>query len=131
MRDVFLLCSPGSCNWRSTPSGLFTVGSTDSLCRWTDPSDGAKERFFRNDLGLILDRDPQGGILGDLSTLLQFFVVFNGRDNFPVFLGLPSIPGPIGRSVERGFTHTALNVVSVIGWFAGYRAEYPEYTPGL
>jgi quercetin dioxygenase-like cupin family protein len=33
---------------------------------WTDSADGEKAIFFRNVVGLILDRDPAGGILGNL-----------------------------------------------------------------
>jgi hypothetical protein len=72
---------------------------------WTDPDDGQKEVFFRNILGIILDSDPNAGMLGNIWMLWSLFVVFNELDNYPALLRLPKVLGPLGRDLERRFTH--------------------------
>jgi len=107
-------------------------GKVDLIIKeFTDPADGNKERFFRNLTGVIGDREAAGGLLANIATVGQLFVLFHGHDNYPALLRLPSSMGPLGRAVERGFTISVLWSVATLGWFAGWRSEYPEYTPGL
>ena len=76
-----------------------------------------------------MDRNPNGGIGGNIWTLWSLFVVFHGLDNYPVLLRMPKALGSIGRGMERVLTHAVLMVAAVLGWFVGLRKEYLEYTP--
>ncbi|PMD60695.1 uncharacterized protein K444DRAFT_588701 [Hyaloscypha bicolor E] len=93
---------------------------------WTDPADGEKAIFFRNVVGLILDRDPAARTLQNLRTAWNLFVVFWEWDNFPRFVKMPRLWG-LGNSVERGVTWAILGSAALIGRWVGVRGTYEEY----
>jgi quercetin dioxygenase-like cupin family protein len=93
---------------------------------WTDPADGEKAIFFRNVVGLILDRDPAAGTLQNLRTAWNLFVVFWEWDNFPRFVKMPRLWG-LGNSVERRVTWAILGTAALIGRWVGVRGAYEEY----
>lgn len=70
---------------------------------WTSPGDGEKPLFFRNVVGIILDRDPNAGLLANLWTAWGLMVVFWEWDNFPRFVKMPKL-GELGRVLERGMS---------------------------
>jgi hypothetical protein len=102
--------------------------SIDLLVKeWTSPPDFAKEMFFRNLLGVVMDRQP--GFLGNIQTLLAIFVVMNEHDNYPVFVKGPSFLGSGAESlVRRAFTYSILGTVAFLGRLCGFKSTYPEYT---
>jgi hypothetical protein len=70
---------------------------------WTSPGDGEKPLFFRNVVGIILDRDPNAGLLAKLWMAWGLMVVFWEWDNFPRFVKMPKL-GELGRVLERGMS---------------------------
>jgi len=93
---------------------------------WTDPADGEKGIFFRNVVGLILDRDPSAGILGNLWLAWSLFVVFWEGDNFPRFVKMPKLWG-LGKVLERGVASGVLGLAKGLGRWVGVRGTYEEY----
>ncbi|KAE9382149.1 hypothetical protein N431DRAFT_393963 [Stipitochalara longipes BDJ] len=93
---------------------------------WTDPADGEKAIFFRNVVGLILDRDPYVGILGNLWMAWNLFVVFWEWDNFPRFVKMPKLWG-VGKVLERCVTWGILGLAAGVGRWLGVRGAYEEY----
>lgn len=75
------------------------------IMEWTEPSDGAKEVFFRNMLGVIIDRET--GLLGNIKLLLSLFVVMQGHDNYPVFIKGPAL---FGRTVQSSIRRTTTRI---------------------
>ena len=102
-------------------------GDVDLIIKeWTDHADGEKAIFFRNVVGLILDRDPAAGTLQNLRTVWNLFVVFWEWDNFPRFVKMPRLWG-LGNSVERRVTWAILGMAALIGRWVGVRGAYEEY----
>lgn len=93
---------------------------------WTDPADGEKPIFLRNVVGLILDRDPDAGLLGNLRTAWGLFVVFWEWDNFPRLVRMPKLWG-VGRVLERVVTWGILGFAAALGRWFGVRGGYEEY----
>ncbi|KAI9150400.1 hypothetical protein HJFPF1_10166 [Paramyrothecium foliicola] len=111
----------------NTPEGAASKDVELRVKEWTDPPDFAKEIFFRNMLGVIIDR--QTGIWGNLKALLSIFVIMNEHDNYPVFANGPSFLGPAAQSfIRRKFTYATLGVISFIGRSLGFKGTYDEYT---
>ncbi|CAH0050756.1 unnamed protein product [Clonostachys solani] len=98
------------------------------IMEWTEPSDGAKETFFRNMLGVIIDREA--GILGNIKLLLSLFVVMQRYDNYPVFIKGPTLFGKtVQSSIRRTTTYVVRGGIALVGRLFGLKATYPEYTP--
>jgi hypothetical protein len=93
---------------------------------WTSPADGEKPLFFRNVVGIILDRDPNAGLLANLWMAWSLMVVFWEWDNFPRFVKMPKLRG-VGRVLERGISWGVLGVAAEVGWWVGVRGAYVEY----
>jgi hypothetical protein len=95
---------------------------------WTRPADGDKEVFFRNILGVLIDREA--GLLGNVKLLLALFVVMDAHDNYPVVVRGPGFLGERARSlVRRGVTYSVLGGLGVLGRLLGFEGSYAEYTP--
>lgn len=99
---------------------------------WTDPSDGEKERFFRNLFSAIRDltssspsaRPPVGvHVFVPLEWWigLQVMVISAAFDNYPVLCW----EGTSGRALSR----VCLLFLAFVGRVCGLQAEYAEYTP--
>lgn len=96
---------------------------------WTDPRDGAKEVFFRNVNGLILDADADdddddrrsGGTWSGALLKLDLWNLFWRADNYPVVLGSP---GWLGTTATRAL----MGVAVTLGWVLGCRGVYEEYS---
>ncbi|KAI2617603.1 hypothetical protein GGS26DRAFT_401145 [Hypomontagnella submonticulosa] len=95
---------------------------------WTEPKDGAKEVFFRNLNGLILDaaagerRGKEGkgvSAWGEAILTLELWNLFWRADNYPVTLG----PGWVGRVATRVMMGAAV----ALGWVVGCCGVYEEY----
>ncbi|CAG9949861.1 unnamed protein product [Clonostachys rosea f. rosea IK726] len=98
------------------------------IMEWTEPSDGAKEVFFRNMLGVIIDRET--GLLGNIKLLLSLFVVMQGHDNYPVFIKGPALFGrTVQSSIRRTTTYVVRGGIALAGRLFGLKATYHEYTP--
>ncbi|KAI1073649.1 hypothetical protein F5B20DRAFT_597323 [Whalleya microplaca] len=95
---------------------------------WTDPRDGAKEAFFRNLNGLILDAAAAGPRSWEARTLgLELAAVFWRLDNWPIVLGEAwSWPG----WVHAVATRAVLGAQVALGWLVGCRGVYEEYGRG-
>ncbi|OTA57669.1 hypothetical protein K449DRAFT_132886 [Hypoxylon sp. EC38] len=87
---------------------------------WTEPRDGAKEVFFRNLNGLILDaaEGPQSG--GSALLELELWNLFWRADNYPVILG----EGWVGGAA----TKVVMSAAVVLGWVLGCKGVYEEYS---
>ncbi|KAI0850572.1 hypothetical protein F5Y00DRAFT_33379 [Daldinia vernicosa] len=87
---------------------------------WTEPRDGAKEMFFRNLNGIILDATAGGGAWSDDALVtLELWNLFWRADNYPVTLGA----GWVGGLATRA----AMGVAVAMGWVLGRRGVYGEY----
>ncbi|KAI1371705.1 hypothetical protein F4677DRAFT_288574 [Hypoxylon crocopeplum] len=92
---------------------------------WTEPRDGAKEVFFRNLNGLVLDATDEskaggGGSRWSGALLsLDLWNLFWRADNYPVVLG----PGWVGAVATR----TMMGAAVVLGWVLGCQGVYEEY----
>ncbi|KAF3059427.1 hypothetical protein GL218_05149 [Daldinia childiae] len=82
---------------------------------WTEPKDGAKEMFFRNLNGIILDAAAGS----DALVTLELWNLFWRADNYPVTLGVGWVGGVATRA--------AMGVAVVMGWVLGRRGVYKEY----
>lgn len=97
---------------------------------WTSPPDGQKEAFFRNIIGVLNDRDPSAGIIGNIKLLFSMFVVMEEHDTYPVFIKGPAILGSRAQSaIRRGATYTIRGGLSLVGRLCGFKGTYEEYTP--
>ncbi|KAI0110176.1 hypothetical protein F4814DRAFT_461330 [Daldinia grandis] len=85
---------------------------------WTEPRDGAKEMFFRNLNGIVLDASP-GGAWDDALVTLELWSLFWRADNYPVTLGVGWVGGVATRVVMGGAV--------VLGWVLGRQGVYGEY----
>jgi hypothetical protein len=95
---------------------------------WTDPADGDKEIFFRNVISSMIDR-PRG-VLGTAKLLLTLFTIMNAHDNYPVIWRGPAVGSPgLRLAVRRAVTKTVLGILGFVGWAAGFKGSYEEYTP--
>ncbi|KAH6885856.1 hypothetical protein B0T10DRAFT_85627 [Thelonectria olida] len=98
------------------------------ITEWTDPNDGDKAIFFRNIISCI--KDKEGGLRGSMMLLLSLFVVMYHHDNYPVLYSGPAILGSrVQLVVRRMVTHGVLKVAAVVGFFAGLKGTYSEYSP--
>ncbi|KAH8899064.1 hypothetical protein GQ53DRAFT_759265 [Thozetella sp. PMI_491] len=118
----------------------------------TDPADGDKAIFFWNLNAVILNAQKvvkpaliPGWLFGlwmDFWVSLNLFVIFDGLDNFPVFLELSGLLSRWGRPVtegttiwhyamilERLWTHFLVGLATRVGWVMGVRAVREKYTP--
>ncbi|KAK6958351.1 hypothetical protein Daesc_001150 [Daldinia eschscholtzii] len=107
---------------REEEEGSGQVGSKDLVVReWTEPKDGAKEMFFRNLNGIILDASTTSGKgAGEALVMLELWNLFWRADNYPVTLGT----GWVGRLATRA----AMGVAAVLGWVLGRTGVYEEYS---
>lgn len=97
---------------------------------WTSPPDRAKEIFFRNMLGLIMDQPKEAGLQDNIKTLLALFVVMKEHDNYPLIWKGPSLLGEsIQASVQRNTTYLIQGAIAWFGSLCGFRGTYEEYTP--
>ncbi|KAI0838845.1 hypothetical protein F5Y06DRAFT_33657 [Hypoxylon sp. FL0890] len=94
-------------------------GETLVVKEWTEPKDGAKEVFFRNLNGLILDA-AEGGQSGGVRLELELWNLFWRADNYPVVLG----DGWVGGVA----TKVVMGVAVALGWVLGCRGVYEEYS---
>ncbi|KAI1136902.1 hypothetical protein F5Y05DRAFT_414624 [Hypoxylon sp. FL0543] len=85
---------------------------------WTQPRDGAKEVFFRNLNGLILDA-AEGGRRG-VWLELELWNLFWRADNYPVVLGSGWVGGVA--------TKVVMGVAVALGWVVGCQGVYEEYS---
>ncbi|KAI2780648.1 hypothetical protein F4815DRAFT_124806 [Daldinia loculata] len=85
---------------------------------WTEPKDGAKEMFFRNLNGIILDATA-GGAWGEALVTLELWNLFWRADNYPVTVGVGWVGGVATRA--------AMGVAVAMGWVLGRRGVYEEY----
>ncbi|KAI0893795.1 hypothetical protein F4806DRAFT_136200 [Annulohypoxylon nitens] len=88
---------------------------------WTEPKDGAKEVFFRNLNGLVLDAATSGREGSWTNTFLEIELwnLFWRADNYPVVLSTGWIGG-VATKVVMGLAVT-------LGWAFGCRGVYDEY----
>ncbi|KAI1480180.1 hypothetical protein F4774DRAFT_425276 [Daldinia eschscholtzii] len=103
--------------------GSGQAGPEDLVVReWTEPKDGAKEMFFRNLNGIILDTSMRrGGRFGGEALLtLELWNLFWRADNYPVTLGTGRVGGVATRA--------AMGVAVVLGWVLGRTGVYEEYS---
>jgi len=105
--------------------------NADLLVReWTDPADGDKEVFFRNLISTIMDNRGATGLLRNAWVLLSLFTIMASHDNYPLIWSGPMWLGEKGSlMIRRLLTNTVLRTVSWIGWSAGCKGDYEEYTP--
>ncbi|KAI8963292.1 hypothetical protein F5Y11DRAFT_365296 [Daldinia sp. FL1419] len=88
---------------------------------WTAPKDGAKEVFFRNLNGIILDAPKNGnGAWNDVLLSLELWNLFWRADNYPVTAGT----GWVGGIVTKALMGAAV----VLGWVLGRPGVYEEYS---
>ncbi|KAI0376285.1 hypothetical protein F5Y04DRAFT_273873 [Hypomontagnella monticulosa] len=93
---------------------------------WTEPKDGAKEVFFRNLNGLILDATAGEGkgkemsAWGEAVLTLELWNLFWRADNYPVVAG----PGLVGGVATR----VVMGAAVALGWVLGCRGVYEEYS---
>ena len=102
----------------------------DELVIWerTEPVDGLKEIFFRNLISSLLDSSLGNPFSSEsihrrlaIRDVLQFFVIFQSLDNYPVFWN------GIGK---RYVTYSFLFIGNLLGRFLfGLKPFYIEYTP--
>lgn len=111
----------------------------------TDPDDGEKALFFWNLNGVLLhsqDKPPQSsfiarcpspaqGLLRQIWTTLNLFVIFHALDNVPVLINFPGWLGGIEKLQELDYlvSKVVLYVASWVGWFLNARAVRAKYTP--
>ncbi|XDG10342.1 hypothetical protein ABKA04_009957 [Annulohypoxylon sp. FPYF3050] len=88
---------------------------------WTEPKDGAKEVFFRNLNGLVLDAaaSGRGGSWTNTFLEIELWNLFWRADNYPVVLSTGWIGG-VATKVVMGLAVT-------FGWVFGCRGVYEEY----
>ncbi|KAI1214183.1 uncharacterized protein F4807DRAFT_117507 [Annulohypoxylon truncatum] len=94
---------------------------------WTEPKDGAKEVFFRNLNGLVLDAAGGGGGGGGWRSALlelELWNLFWRADNYPVVLGTGA------GWVRRVATKMVMGAAVALGWVLGCRGVYEEYGLG-
>ncbi|KAI3317724.1 hypothetical protein HD806DRAFT_360076 [Xylariaceae sp. AK1471] len=97
---------------------------------WTNPPDGDKEVFFRNILGVMIDR--KSGLLGNIKVLLSLFVIMDAHDNFPVVVKGPVFFGKgVQAVVRRGVTYLVKGGLGFVGRVFGLKGSYAEYTPEI
>lgn len=98
------------------------------LTEWTDPNDGDKAVFFRNVISCI--KDKEDGLWGGMKLLLSLFVVMHYHDNYPVLYSGPTFLGKrVQLAVRRLVTHGVLKAAAGLGFLAGLKGSYGEYTP--
>ena len=85
---------------------------------WTEPRDDAKEVFFRNLNGLILDA-TEGVQRGGALLELELWNLFWRADNYPVILG-SGLVGGVATKVVMG-------AAVGLGWVLGCKGVYEEY----
>ncbi|KAL7628022.1 hypothetical protein AAE478_002218 [Parahypoxylon ruwenzoriense] len=90
---------------------------------WTEPRDGAKEVFFRNLNGLVLDAAGNNG--GSWLLTLELWNLFSRADNYPVVLESPPWRACVGVVATKALMCAAV----VAGWVFGCRGVYEEYSP--
>ncbi|KAI1453473.1 hypothetical protein F4805DRAFT_366596 [Annulohypoxylon moriforme] len=92
------------------------------VMEWTDPKDGAKEVFFRNLNGIVLDAttavEKSGSWSGKLLEI-ELWNLFWRADNYPVVLNA----GWFGRVV----TKVLMGAAVTLGWILGRPGVYEEY----
>ncbi|KAI1440867.1 hypothetical protein F5Y02DRAFT_324452 [Annulohypoxylon stygium] len=88
---------------------------------WTEPKDGAKEIFFRNLNGLVLDAttNKREGSWTNTFLEIELWNLFWRADNYPVVLGTGWVGG-VATKMVMGFAVT-------LGWIFGCRGVYEEY----
>lgn len=91
---------------------------------WTEPKDGAKEVFFRNLNGLILDeaeraRSSSSSWSGAVLEL-ELWNLFWRADNYPVVLG--------GGWLGGAATRVLMGAAVALGWVMGCPGVYEEYS---
>ncbi|KAK0654735.1 hypothetical protein B0T16DRAFT_320519 [Cercophora newfieldiana] len=98
------------------------------IYEWADPSDGDKDIFFRNLLGLM--KDSRRTLLRTVSLGISMVVLSGAHDNYPVFWGGPKFVGRNGQSIiVRGVTYALMKLIGAVGWVVGRQPEYDGYTP--
>ncbi|KAI6085870.1 hypothetical protein F4821DRAFT_143911 [Hypoxylon rubiginosum] len=114
--------------WRRADVDPWRLKDSEELVvrEWTEPSDGAKEVFFRNLNGLILDeaasnRSEGGSSWSGALLELELWNLFWRADNYPVVLGLGG--GWIGAAATRVLMGAAV----ALGWVLGRPGVYDEY----
>ncbi|KAI2462944.1 hypothetical protein F4781DRAFT_156802 [Annulohypoxylon bovei var. microspora] len=88
---------------------------------WTEPKDGAKEVFFRNLNGLVLDASGGGGWRSTLLEL-ELWNLFWRADNYPVVWNAGWVGGVA--------TKVLMGAAVALGWVLGCRGVYEEYGLG-
>jgi hypothetical protein len=95
---------------------------------WTEPADSQKELFFRNIMGVVMDRQPT--FLGSVKTVLSLAMVMKEHDNYPVIWAGPRILGEtVQAGIRRWTTYLLRGAVAGIGRLYGLQGTYEEYTP--
>ncbi|KEY64906.1 hypothetical protein S7711_03898 [Stachybotrys chartarum IBT 7711] len=110
------------------PEGAASRDVALRVREWTDPADGQKEIFFRNLLGILLDK--QDGLWGTVKLLLGVFTIMGAYDTYPVFVRGPAFLGQAVQSaVRRWTTYAVAGGVGLLGRMCGLKSMYEEYTP--
>jgi hypothetical protein len=92
------------------------------------PADRQKELFFRNIMGVVMDRQPT--FLGSVKTVLSLAMVMKEHDNYPVIWAGPRILGKtVQAGIRRWTTYLLRGAVAGIGRLYGLQGTYEEYTP--
>ncbi|KAI1410895.1 hypothetical protein F5Y13DRAFT_70347 [Hypoxylon sp. FL1857] len=109
--------------WRRAGSPGESTGEREEelvVKEWTEPKDGAKEVFFRNLNGLILDAAADGEKSSGALLELELWNLFWRADNYPVILNSSWIGG-IATKIVMG-------AAVVLGWVLGCKGVYEEYS---
>ncbi|KAI1774991.1 hypothetical protein F4818DRAFT_57692 [Hypoxylon cercidicola] len=114
--------------WRRADAAEGEVGEDLVVREWTEPRDGAKEIFFRNLNGIILDGTSSGdgggggsgSAWGGAMLTLELWNLFWRADNYPVVLN----DGWLGAAATRVLMGAAV----ALGWVLGRPGVYEEYS---
>jgi hypothetical protein len=110
------------------PAAASFIDTDLKLKEWTSPPDRAKELFFRNLIGMALDRQP--GLVGNVKLGLNVAVFMAGNDNYPVIWKGPRFLGePVQTIIRRWTTYLLGGIVVGLGHLCGFKTAYKEYTP--
>ncbi|OTB05554.1 hypothetical protein M426DRAFT_319818 [Hypoxylon sp. CI-4A] len=105
--------------WRRADGEQEGAGEELVVREWTDPKDGAKEVFFRNLNGMLLDAKTARSRWDEALLQLELWSLFWRADNYPVVCGAGWFGGVV--------TKVVMGVAVVLGWALGRVGVYGEY----
>lgn len=110
------------------PAGASSKVIDLRIKEWTEPADRQKELFFRNIMGVVMDRQPT--FLGNVETVLSLALVMKEHDNYPVIWAGPRILSKaVQTEIRKWTTYLLRGAVAGIGRVCGLKGTYEEYTP--